>query len=500
MHDIVRVEKFSGLKICFSAYIFYKQVRKSVHQGVFTIMKITFIGGGSLRLLPIIRGIFTESPEVLQNGEIRLADLKTDRAQAVAEMIRNTPEYKNVNCRVSVFSEIDPALEGTDVLYLTMAAVREPSDTQALFLGKEYGYISSDQLSINGAFLALRLGGFMLTLARKLEKLSPNALMLIFPNPVSVYSCMVNTYTKIRALGICAGFNNHRWDLSRMCGRDQFDPAWDVVAAGVNHCSFILRGTYKGEDIFDSLLPRVLTDDWKCPDDLTGKETPLLMRNALNNLYNMFRKYKTMVFSTESDGLDHIFAESAAVTMEELIKRVSPFDPVTRKEQSQKEIEERFAAFIELSKHPESIPWNAPGPYDSLIRANTTDISIPILKALSGFEKMRIVASRPNRGAVAGLPDNGALEYTMDIFKDEITPVENQYIPSPFQGLIASLSEFQTLQADAIAQQDPAIFAAALDAYPIHRLRPERKAFFRKMFEIYDDLDPIWKKSLDHLL
>ena len=462
-------------------------------------MKITFLGGGSLRLLPRLRGIFQETPEVLRDGEIRLADLRTDRAEAVARMTRACPEYKNVNCKVSVFSDVDAALEGTDVLYLTMAAVREPSDTQALFLGKEYDYISSDQLSINGAFLALRLGGLMMTLARKLEKLSPNALMLIFPNPVSVYSCMVNTYTKIRALGICGGFNNHRWDLSRMCGRDCFDPDWNVVAAGVNHCSFILRGDYKGEDIFSSYLPKYLTDDWVCPPNLTGNATPQILVHALTDLYNMFRKYKTMVFSTESDGLDHVFIEHGRFTQDELIRRVSPFDPATRKQQSLEEIEKRFAEFIALSKDPAQVPWSDPGKYNSLIKVNFTDISIPILKALAGFEKMRIVASRPNFGAVAGMPDNAALEYTMDIFKDTITPVENQYIPSPFKGLIASLSEFQTLQADAIAQQDPAIFAAALDAYPVHRLRPERKEFFRKMFDIYSDLDPMWKKSLAYL-
>jgi 6-phospho-beta-glucosidase len=324
--------------------------------------------------------------------------------------------------------------------------------------------------------------------------------MLIFPNPVSVYSCMVNTYTKIRALGICGGFNNHRWDLSRMCGRDCFDPDWNVVAAGVNHCSFILRGEYKGEDLYSSLLPRILTEDWKCPDNLTGKSTPILMRYALTSLCNLFRKHKTLIFSTESDGLDHVFIEHGRFTHDELIRRVSPFDPETRKQQSLAEIERRFAEFIELSKDPAQVPWSAPGKYESLIKVNYTDISIPILKALAGFEKMRIVASRPNRGAVAGLPDNAALEYTMDLYKDTVTPVENQYIPSPFKGLIASLSEFQTLQADAIAQGDPKLFAAALDAYPVNRLTPERKEFFKKMFEIYDDLDPIWKKSLDYIL
>ena len=113
---------------------------------------------------------------------------------------------------------------------------------------------------------------------------------------------------------------------------------------------------------------------------------------------------------------------------------------------------------------------------------------------------MRIVASRPNYGAVAGLPENAACEYTMDIFRDTVTPVENQYIPAPFNGLIASLSEFQTLNAEALAARDPKLFAAALDAYPCHRFTKKRKEFFREMFDTYTDVDPLWRQALDHLM
>ena len=38
------------------------------------MMKAAFIGGGSLRLLPIFRGIFHKTPEVFLDGEIRLID------------------------------------------------------------------------------------------------------------------------------------------------------------------------------------------------------------------------------------------------------------------------------------------------------------------------------------------------------------------------------------------------------------------------------------------
>lgn len=455
-------------------------------------MKATFIGGGSLRLLPILRAVFQTEPEVFRNGEIRLADRQLDRAEAVGRLLAACPEYQKVSCRIVCTEDLDAALKDTDVLYVTMGATSEPVETQAKFLAYKYGYFSSDQLSVNGAFLSLRLGGFILELARKLERLSPKALMLIFANPVAVYSNMVNMHTKIRALGICGGFNNHRWDLTRLClGKNEFDPGWNVVAAGVNHLSFILRGDYKGEDLYSSFLPRTLNDAWKCMD---CREIPEL-KFVLEDLYRLYRIYNTLVFSTEGDGFAHVAYGDVMQSMKQYLDRITPFDPEQARLRKQAEVEKRFSDFIALSKTPEKVPWELPLSKNPLYGMNCLDITIPILRAVAGIEKQRIVASRPNFGVIAGLPENAAAEYTIDIFKDVVTPVENQYVPHPFEGLIASLAEFQTLLADALAEHDPQLFAAAFDAYPVNRFHPERKEFLRKMFELYTDVDPVMREA-----
>ena len=465
-------------------------------------MKAAFIGGGSLRLLPIFRAIFAGSPEVFRNGEIRLIDRVVERAQAVKDLLLASPEYPAVACRVVVSDDIDEGLKDVDVLYLTMAAVREPSDTQANMLAYEYGYISSDQLSINGAFLSLRLGSFILSLARKLEKLSPRALMLIFPNPVAVYSAMVNKYTSIKALGICGGFNNHRWDLTRICfGKNEFDTNWNVVACGVNHLSYIVRGDYKGEDLYSSLLPRTLTENWQCISMPWEGMPKVLVEGALKDLYNTYRKYNTLIFSTEFDGLSHVSQANYRKFQAWQLEKLAPFDPEKTRQRHQENIEQRFKTFIEASKHPESVEWsNRIDDRSSLFAIDPTDISISIFKALAGVEKMRITASMPNcNGTISNLFEGAAAEFTMDIYKDTITPVPDQYIPSPFLGLTASLAEFQTLLADSVAQNDPKLFAAALDAYPINRFEPNRKEFIQKMFDIYTDIDPDMRRAINYI-
>ena len=458
-------------------------------------MKAAFIGGGSLRLLPIFRGIFASAPQIFENGEIRLIDLYKDRAEAVARLVQACPEFAAVkNCKVIVADGLDDGLPGIDLLYVTMAARRDPTESLALYLGLKYNYHSSDQLSINGAFLSLRLGFTILNFARKMEQLCPNALMLLFPNPVSVYSHMVNTYTKIRALGICGGFSNHRIDLTRLCfSREVLEYDWDVVAAGVNHLSFILRGNYKGEDLYGSLLPRCMKD-WKNP--VGTMDMPWCtfdwqvngVRTGLDCLHECYEKYGSLIFSTELDGIAHIFHKKTRDTVIARFGTGEDYNPEGVAEKVAERTKATFDKFIADSLHPENIKWDEPRGHYGITR---TDLTIPILRALSGIEPMRIVASRPNYGAVKDMPYDAPLEYSMDIYKDEIKPVENLYIPSPFKGLISSLAEFQALQSQAIAEHDPRIFAHALEAYPINQFSDKRNEFFRQMFDLYSDMDPV---------
>ena len=451
-------------------------------------MNVVFLGGGSIRLLPLIRGIFSASPAVFQNGTIRLVDRETGRAEAVGKLIMACPEYAKVGCRVLWTDDLDSVLPGTDVVYLTMAARREPSQSESMFLGNRYGFVASDNLSVTGAFLSLRLGRTILNIARKMERHCPGALMLIFPNPVAVYSHLVNTHTRIRALGICGGFNNHKWDLSRLTGRDDFDPQWQVVAAGVNHLSFILRGTRAGRDLYSEIMPECLTQDWQ-PPAISGvsPQTEQCIRQALVWLTRLYRRCGTLVFSTEADGLGHLFRDDYLEWQRKTWGTGESFDPAEAARQEQQNAAANFQTLAEASRDPRKIDWSSE---TGLFRKQKTDITIPLFHALAGLGTMRITASRPNGNAVRGFAPDAPLEYTMDVSAAGIRPVEDLYVPEPFFGLIASMAEFQRLQAEAIAAWDPRIFADALEAYPVRQFERERSEFYCKMFEVFSDIDP----------
>ena len=438
-------------------------------------MKITFIGGGSLRLIPILRGVLAECPQVFEDSELRFFDLNCDRAQAVIDVLKNAPEFSNVKkCNLVLPSTMDEALTDIDICYITMGIRKQPHNTLAAIESSQRGIISSDQLSLTGSFLGIQLGKIVWNIAERLAKLSPNALMLIFANPVAVYSSMIERFLGIKALGICGGFNNHRYDLTRIFGNEEYTHDCDVVAAGVNHFSFILRGTFKQEDIYGSLAPRLLNDSWK---NIIPEEN-FILREGIDILYETYRQSNYLIFSTEMDGLYHASPQRIDVLQRRLTPDANLFDPIAAQQNSLKSIEENFNILFEAAKNTQQ-----EGLYNhKLFATNTKDITIPILKAYAGIEKMRIVASGVNNGAISNMPNNAAVEYTMDIEGKKITPVENQFVPEPFYDVISKLSLSQTILGEAIAKHDHKLFAEALKVYPYCN-----NELVCKLFDIFSD-------------
>ena len=452
-------------------------------------MKATFIGGGSLRLLPILRGLFKASPQTLEGAELRFFDLHADRAQAVIALLQHSPEFKAVkNCRLVCPETLEEALTGIDLCYITMGIRRAPINALAWYASEDGGVISSDQLSLTGAFWGVLLGRIVYNIAGKLSKLSPDALMLIFANPVAVYSSMVERFLGVRSLGICGGYPNHRYDLTRFFGRNGFEEDCHVVAAGVNHLSFILRGTYKGEDLYRTALPQKMKEGWK-----NIFEPGSIMYDFMELMHQTYLKHKYLIFSGEIDGLFHLAPEKFLAQYGKVMPERSTYDPVADTQTEKRNVEKSFSHLLECAGKAADLDWrNMDHP---LFAVNDRDIFIPIARAFANEQAMRITASGLNKGVLAGLPDHAAVEYTLEMAGNKITPVEDQYIPEPFTDLVSSLSEFQTLLGEAIARNDCRIFAQALEAYPFYN-----KDTVLKHLDIFKDLlDNNMQKTANYL-
>ncbi len=462
-------------------------------------MKAVFVGGGSLRLMGILRQAMSV-PGLFDDGEINLYDLDARRSEVIGRMLMKTPEFSKISCKIVWNTSLEKALEGADMVGVIMMAGSPMSYRFGGEICLKNGFIASDNVSPNGAFLALKGGPIVLDIARKMEKLCPDAWLLDFANPVAVLSGIVNHHTKIKALGVCQGYTNHQADLTRIIMRkDKYCYDYDLDVAGVNHLSFIIRGSLRGKDIFP-MLDKKTALPWIPP-----KLNPFYGKGPLNSIKNLARIYRelgVLIFSTEGDGMMHLMYDEC---LEDVLKNHAPKTKAKVKAEIARIRKQRQETDLWFQAH---LDKNLPGSFwkknfcekGIFNKCPREDIFIRILVGIAGNNKVKIATSFPNNGAVRGFPDRTVLEYSQLICKDKIEPVENLYVPDVVYGMTASLAIHQTMLADSIATEDPKLLARALLSYPIRPYSKAAKKLSRELLKVNaDEISPKLRKATDYL-
>lgn len=456
-------------------------------------MKIVFFGGGGLRTLELARIVLERVPD-LRGGEIALYDLDAARLEAMATMIRRSPECAAAEATVAWSTRLEEMLPGADMVSLSLMAMSGETFGRCGAACSRHGFLASDQISPSGAFLALPGGKIALECARAMEKHCPDAWLIIRANPVPVLSAAVNNHTRIKALGICDGFTNHMFDLPRLTGRDEMDEDFDVDVAGLNHGSLILRGKYHGEDVW-TYLERFIGPGWEPRQFQLGEQpvphhahapgwtyTEAQLRQldfALRHMVDMYWKHGVTVFSNEGDGTAYLWYEeqkewSAPYQHQATEEEIRAGAQRNRERRAEQDKEFQALARGEL---PAGY-WKEFSAYDR------AQITVRIARALGGDGPQKIAASRPTEGAVDGFKARTVLEYSQWLGADGVRPVEDLYIPDVYHGVMTSLATHQTLLGDAIATEDPRLLYEALYAFPVEQNTRNYWAMCGEMLEI----------------
>jgi 6-phospho-beta-glucosidase len=449
-------------------------------------MKTVFFGGGSHRLISILRGALAQKG-VFDNGHIHLHDLDVTRAEAVGRIVRQAPEFKGKGCKLTWGNNLDRALEGADAVAVILMAGSPLSYAMGRVYSQKWGFISSDNVSPNGALLGVKGAPILLDLARRMEKKCPNAWLLDFANPVAVLSAMVSRHTKIKALGVCQGFTNHFWDISRIFGKDELNPRIDVEAAGINHLSFVVRGRYEGKELF-SYLDDHLAGKWTFPklSPHWSERSQQNIRRSVTKLVKFYRELGVLIFSTEGDGMMHLEYEDAVAenVREQKGTKLTKAKIEARLRQNR---DGRLAANAQVSEiaasNLDEAFWATQGPGTLCARA-ADDVFLRALRGISGVEKVKLVTSYLNDGAIANLPVGVACEYSQILHKQTIKARGRYMVPDIVQGITSSLATHQTMLADACATGDPKLLAYALMAYPMRPFSKAAKGLFKDLIAL----------------
>ena len=313
-----------------------------------------------------------------------------------------------------------------------------------------------------------------------------DAWLLDFANPVAVLSAAVNNHTDIRCLGVCAGYTNHQWDITRLLGEDAASNDYTIDSAGVNHLSFILESSKVGNEPLYDVLKRKIDDNWSMPA-LSSRWNESARNNITRNvtrLKNIYQRFGHLVFSSEPDGLAHVeLAEHFHPIMQkpELSQLTVDHASLEKNKTLRRQADNKFEA--DSQTELTQTDWDTPNP-ERLYRLRDDDnVMSLIITAIGSDHPKRIATSYLNHGAVDGFTDRTVLEYTQHISRHGIKPAGQYQIPPVFQGLISGLATHQTLLGDAIATRDPKVLFEACFNYPIFTDMPQSRWLWKSLIE-----------------
>lgn len=395
---------------------------------------LCIVGAGGSYTPEIIEGVL-ERPG-LSVAEISLTDSDPQRLGVMAGLARRMVQASGRRIEVRENVDLAQAARGADFVVTQIRvggmAARQIDETIPL----RYGVIGQETTGPGGMFKALRTIPVMIEVARTISEVAPGAFILNYTNPSGVVTEAVLNHTDARLLGLCSSIPLLQHRLRGLLA-EPFGEV-EIASVGLNHLGFVHRITAGGQDVtraaIDHLYARHATNDGLFASAL--KIAPLLGAIPVE-------KYGDLYF--------HRRAEFAAMAGAERTRAQAVMD-------IEAQVLAQAADPAVRSKPPALIQRGGEG---------YSGVTFDTLEAILEDRGSKIVMSTLNRGAVAGLPGDAAIEAVCEVGAQGARALPVGEMPLAWRGLVQAVKAHESLTVQAAVSRSRDAALQALLAHPL---------------------------------
>jgi len=422
------------------------------------VSKVTLVGAGSVLWSPKVLGDFFVAPEQ-PIEEICLMDIVLERLKPIAALAELMSRQTGRKFRITCETELEKAVQGAGYVVVAIAPGGLGAMENDLLIPEKYGIHATvgDTVGPSGYSRLMRNVPVFLDIARRVEKVAPEAWFINISNPLTAITRLVSSHTSLRTVGLCAGITNHIWILKDLLGFEEFNQV-DYEVAGIDHCSWFLRLKINGRDLYPEL--RALSiDELDSRASLRHSRDEWAGLDSLRAGFTLF-KYLGFLPAISDRHLGEFF----------------PF--FLRSEQSlnaygmkRTNISHRMAWGKAAQESLNSVLAGE----KELVINKTRDIVVDVINALAGSGRIHTTVNYQNEGQLDNIPRGTIVETLGTIDLDRILPDSVESLPAPLVPVVlphvlreelaleAGLSGSQDLLVSALVT-DPAV--QALDSIP----------------------------------
>ena len=410
-------------------------------------LKAAVIGAGSTYTPELIEG-FIDKRDSLNFQTICLMDINSEKLEIVGGLVKRMFASKGLDCNIVFTGELDEAVAGADYIFAQIRVGGMASRILDEKIPLRHGLLGQETTGAGGFMNALRTLPVMLDMARRIEKLSPNAWLINFSNPSGIVAEALLNLTNVKMIGLCNCFINMRAAIAKKTGAADFDYEY----LGLNHLSWITSVTLNGKEIIDTLksdggqmknVPEFIYDD-----ELLAA-IPAIPSSYLTYYYLRDRQLKKCLNAEKSRG------ELCVDIEESLLKQYrSP----------------------ELNNKPEKLAQRGGALYSAA--------AVSLVDAIENDKNEYHVVNVKNNGAVPFMADDDVLELKCLVNRRgaQPSPVLKTDIPY-IKGMMQAVKAYEKLTVRAAVNGSRADALAALMVHPLIGDYHKAKAVLDDMIE-----------------
>ena len=411
--------------------------------------KITIIGAGSTVFMRnIVTDILLEP--IFSRCHIALQDIDEKRLKTSKLVVDKITDKLGVTPEVTATTSREEALTGADfVILMIQVGGYKPSTVIDSDIPQKYGLQQTiaDTLGIGGIMRGLRTVPVLVDIARDMERLCPDALMLQYVNPMAINCLALSRIApELNYVGLCHSVQGTAADLARDLGEDINDISYDC--SGINHMAFYTRFEKRHADgTTEDLYPRLM----KVADDQSFGPNWDGCTNHVR--YEVLKRLG--YFVTESS--EH-FAEYTPWFIKshqpDLLKEFNiPINEYIRRCEKQ---------ISEWDEQEQDLLAN-----NDILCEKSVEYAARIITSMVSGEEDVIYGNVMNNGYVPELPTNSCVEVPCVTSLGKLTPQSVPALPLHLNRLIQTNISVQQLTVEALltGKKEPIYHAAMLDPH-----------------------------------
>ncbi len=216
--------------------------------------KVAIIGAGSVVFCKTLMLDIMATPG-LEDTEFALMAPSKRRTPQVEAFAQRVIARNGLPAKAWITTDRREALDGADFVIATFQVGGVKGFEYDYSIPYQHGVDQciGDTLGPGGIFRALRSIPVTMAMARDMEELCPNALLLNYVNPMAMI-CWALGKTKVQFVGLCHGVQTTMDLISGYVGvpKDEID----FTCAGINHMGWFLKLEHEGRDLYPLLKQR----------------------------------------------------------------------------------------------------------------------------------------------------------------------------------------------------------------------------------------------------